>query len=163
MQLLCRPAINQACISDAFLDLLNYGEVIYIYSKDGRQSCINRTLARFISPVVNKLLNSLPCCYVQDLSISIPDVSMEALEHVFKIVQHGIIEFDSVSVKAIQEVQDAAKILEINISDLDFVKRTDKQEFKQEPPLLIDSAIDTFAFHNRTGDDNFRDYTLINS
>jgi len=163
MQLLCRPAINQACISDAFLDLLNYGEVIYIYSKDGRHSCINRTLARFISPVVNKLLNSLPCCYVQDLSISIPDVSMEALEHVFKIVQHGIIDFNSVSVKAIQEVQDAAKILEINISDLDFVKRNDKQEFKQEPPLLIDSAIDTFSFHNRTSDDNIRGYTLINS
>jgi len=161
MQLVCHPAINQACISDAFLDLLNSSEVIYIYTKDGRESCIKRTLARFVSPVVNKLLNSLPCCYVQDLSISIPDVSLEALEYVFNIVQHGVIDFNSVSVKAIQEVQEAAKILEINISDLEFVKRIDKQKIKQEPPQQLDSATDNFAVYDRTGDENLDGYTQI--
>jgi len=115
-------AVHEMNVSEAFSDLLESESLLKIFSKDRNISVVNRNLIRFTSPLINSILYDVPCC--TSSMIFIPDVSKTAVDHVLSIIINGLSDFNSVSIKQIQEVQETAKMLQIDLTDLDYVKKS---------------------------------------
>jgi len=107
--------------SEAFADLLDPADKLKIFTKDGNVSIVSRDLVRFFSPLVNSILKDAPCC--TDNMIFIPDVSKASVDHILSIISSGITEFNAMSIKHIQEVQETAKMLEIDLTNMDYVEK----------------------------------------
>lgn len=122
MQITKEAKLRQKNISQAFTVLREPEDMLRIFTKDGNLSFINRNLLRFTSSLVNSIFSGVPCC--SSTVLFIPEVSKVAVDHVLSILKSGYSDFNSVSIKQIQEVQEAAKMLRIDLSDLDYVKKS---------------------------------------
>jgi len=110
--------------SDAFSDMLNPAEKLKIFTKDGNVSLVSRDLVRFFSPLVNSILKDIPCC--TSSMIFMPDVSKGSVELVLSIISSGIAGFTNMSIKQIQEVQETANMLEIDLTNMEYVENKSK-------------------------------------
>jgi len=140
--------VQEMNVSEAFSDMLESESLLKIFSKDRNISVVNKNLMRFTSPLINSILYDVPCC--TSSMILIPDVSKAAVDHVLSIIISGFSDFNSVSIKQIQEVQETAKILQIDLTDLDYVKKSSIVDLVPEFNSMKDIApIDNHKY-NRT-------------
>jgi len=144
MRIKATKAVHQMNVSGAFSDLLESESQLKIFSKDRNISVVNRNLIKFTSPFINSILYDVPCC--TSTMILIPDVSKTAVDHVLSIVIRGCSDFNSVSIKQIQEVQETAKMLQIDLTDLDYVKKSSivdlVPEFNSKDLVPVDNQKD---------------------
>ena len=108
--------------SEAFTDLLDPTEKLKIFTKDGNVSIASRDLVRFFSPLVNSILKDVPCC--TNSMVFIPDVCKDSVDRVIRIIGSGITDFNAMSIKQIQEVQDTAKMLGVDLSNMEYVEKS---------------------------------------
>jgi len=137
-------AVQEMNFSEAFSDLLESESLLKICTKNRNISVANRNLMRFTSPLINSILYDVPCC--TSSMVFIPDVSMTAIDHVLSIMINGFSDFNSVSIKQMQEVQETAKMLQIDLTDLDYVKKSSivdlVPEFNSKDLVPVDNQKD---------------------
>ena len=97
-----------------------------IFSREDNVSLVSSDLMRCISPLINNILKDVPCC--SSYMLFIPDVSKNAIDSVISLVTKGIDTSDSISIKNIKEIQEAANMLEIDLYDLDYVGKSQVQK-----------------------------------
>merc|ERR1712129_142406 len=88
-----------------------------IFSKNGNLSFINRELLCLFSPSLRSILKNLPCCSGQ--MIIIPDLSKESIEYVISLLASGVTQTNAISIHQIQEVQEAAKMIGVDLTNID--------------------------------------------
>jgi hypothetical protein len=113
--------VQQSNISEVFRVLQDSSNQLRICSRDDHISLVNSGLIRFTSPYINSLLNNVSCN--SSHMIYMPDASKSAVECVISIITQGSGDFNSCSVKDVEEIIETAKMFGIDISDLDYVKK----------------------------------------
>jgi len=86
-----------------------------VYTRDGKLCSVNRDLLVFFSPFIKQLLKYVPEGI--RASLILPDVSVDSLQHVFKVISNGFTDFANV-----QDLTDAGDILGINLHCLQCVE-----------------------------------------
>eukprot|EP00092_Neocalanus_flemingeri_P038739 GFUD01042181.1.p1 GENE.GFUD01042181.1~~GFUD01042181.1.p1 ORF type:complete len:574 (-),score=131.87 GFUD01042181.1:6-1727(-) len=122
MRFLSSREIQEHIVSEVFAELLVPTYELKIFTKDGNVSIVSRDLLRFFSPLVNSIFKDVPCC--TNSMVFIPESSKASVDHVLSIIGSGITDFNALSIKQIQEVQETAKMLEIDLTNMDYVEKS---------------------------------------
>eukprot|EP00092_Neocalanus_flemingeri_P019759 GFUD01021399.1.p1 GENE.GFUD01021399.1~~GFUD01021399.1.p1 ORF type:complete len:570 (-),score=121.60 GFUD01021399.1:86-1795(-) len=122
MRFLSSREIQEHIVTEVFAELLDPTYELKIFTKDGNVSIVSRDLLRFFSPLVNSIFKDVPCC--TNSMVFIPESSKASVDHVLSIIGSGITDFNALSIKQIQEVQETAKMLEIDLTNMDYVEKS---------------------------------------
>ena len=111
-----KSELHVSNLHQAFSNLIGQDEKVNIVAKTGTVGSISCNLLRFFSPVVNDLLNDIPCCI--KLVIIMPDVCNTSVDHVINIIGSGFTNNKFMSSKQIQDVEEIGKMLQIDMIGL---------------------------------------------
>ena len=112
------PEMQIETFSESFGNSMDRNVDVRILLKDGIFRNVNGELLGCFSPFVNSILKGLPCCISP--TIFLPDVSAECVDHVVSILSRGTTTFSSaMSIHQIQQIRHAAKMLGIDLNNLD--------------------------------------------
>ena len=107
--------IERDVYKKAFGKLIFSNSKLDVYTREGKLCSVNRDLLIFYSPFIKELLKDVPGGIRG--SLVLPDVSVDCLQHVFKVISNGFTDFAS-----IQDLKDAGDILGINLHCLEYVE-----------------------------------------
>lgn len=131
-------------ISEAYQDVFLATEQLLLITKDKKIS-VNRNILMVFSPVIRSIFDSLKCC--STYTITIPDCSSVAIEHLMNILSKGRSSFQG-DINTSELIQ-AANCLQINISNFEYEKKSpvpfttnSNRKPKEKQPSPNDDEID---------------------
>jgi len=89
---------------------------IKIYTKGDFQLSVNRSLLVLFSPLVRDAVASVGCC--KTVSISIPEVSLEAVQSLVQMLEYGWSYTSRYSSEKVEEIIAAGKVMGVDLKDL---------------------------------------------
>jgi len=116
------PSSHTDHILEASSNLLTGDHDAAIISSTGESIPTSRSLLSLASPMLRKLVASLPCCATT--TIHLPDFSTHALKHLISILSHGFTtsQLRNDIFRDVTQLMDMAKLLDISIIDLSYEK-----------------------------------------
>lgn len=107
--------IERDVYKKAFGKLIFSNSKLDVYTKEGKLCSVNRDLLVFFSPFIKELLKDVPNGI--RASLVLPNVSLDCLQHVFKVISNGFTDF-----ARIQDLKAAGDLLGINLDCLEYVE-----------------------------------------